>query len=171
MLTRLPFAVHTAEADTILLSLAEKQLSASSSAGARAWNSLYAFRIARDDFRGAAQALWSRLQRLKSQGEKVNDPTSRESEEMRRCWLALINVLACVGEKEAWVFGEGPVEKIQGSLGGTIFERKERKVITLEDVRKGYQEELDRVEAVQMGRFAFGGSNVAVGGVEAMDVL
>lgn len=102
---------------------------------------------------------------------------------MRRCWLALANCLSCVGEKEAWIFSEEVSSAPNGStyghnstLGKAGFAKngKERRVVTLEEIRKGYQEELDRVEAVSAGRFAFGVGEVgrgALGEGDAMDVL
>jgi len=64
----------------------------------------------------------------------------------------LINTLACCGKDEGWILA--PVE----GQGGP-----KRKIVTLEDVRREYQAELDRRSEIVQGRFAFGG--------EAMDVL
>ncbi|KAF2092979.1 hypothetical protein NA57DRAFT_48993 [Rhizodiscina lignyota] len=180
ILKTFPFSNLASEADSIILSLATKQLSAMTGLGARAWKSLYGFRISRNDFRGAAEALWCRLQRLRSSGEKAADPDSREGEEVRRLYLALANCLSCVDEAQAWIFAEevSPEPPRGGGLGAALgrsarlFERKERKIVTLGDVRKMYGEELDRVEAVSMGRFAFGGTGLdGAGGGEEMDVL
>jgi len=64
----------------------------------------------------------------------------------------LINTLACCGKDEGWILA--PVVS-QG--------RPRRKIVTLEDVRREYQSELDRRSEIVQGRFAFGR--------DAMDVL
>lgn len=179
LLIRLPFTTSTSEADSIIAGLASKSLSAASGVGARYHKALYAFRIAHGDYRGAAEALWYRLQRLRGSGEKVADPSSKEGEEMRRCWLALCNCLSCVEPAQAWIFSEDldASQGVNGFAGRTSFGKvgekrngKERSIVTLEDCRRGYQEELDRVEAVRMGKFAFVDENGGAAG-EEMDVL
>lgn len=60
--------------------------------------------------------------------------------------MQLINALACVDEKQAWVLAEEvkrPGRKSEGR----------RRVIRLEDVRRAYGEELDRINAVGRGEF------------------
>lgn len=85
----------------------------------------------------------------------------------------LINTLACCGADEGWILAE-PVEGAaqlmkEGKIGkgarGEV-RRAKRRIVTLEDVRREYQAELDRRSEIVQGRFAFG-----VGGGEAMDVL
>ncbi len=77
---------------------------------------------------------------------------------MQREYLALINLLACVQPEQAWILAKGS-RKEEGQQG------KKRKVVTLEDVRRGYQKELDRVAMIEGNMFSFGG------GGDEMDVL
>ncbi len=74
---------------------------------------------------------------------------------MLNAYLALINVLACVEKSQAWILADG----------GGPDEGRKRRVLTLDDVRAQYQGELDRVAAIESGRFAF------VGDGAEMDVL
>ena len=80
-----------------------------------------------------------------------------EGEEVLGEWLGVVNLMACVGEGEAWVLSGGEEEE-----GG-----KRRKVVTIGDVRRGYQEELDRRAVIEGGRFGILGG----GGGEEMDIL
>lgn len=185
-LERLPFTQTYDDADTILESLASKSLTAMAGQGARYHKALYALRVSRGDMRGAATVLWSRIVRLRSSTERVADPESAESQELLRCYLALINSLACVDQSQAWIFAEGKLgdkgrDSISGSGSGLDFgkpksgvaingrnkEGKERRVLTIQDIRAMYQQELDRLEAVSAGRYAFDGGE----GADAMDVL
>jgi nuclear pore complex protein Nup160 len=126
---------------------------------------LYAWRIRHSDFRGAASVSLERLQRLQTSSVGNNIPScdldDGEDEletPVTKQYLTLINALSCVDPKQAWVLAE-PVTKKNGVV-------EKRKVVTLEEARRGYQDELDRIERVQMGRFAFvGGEEVEMGGV------
>ena len=71
-------------------------------------------------------------------------------------YLLLINAMACVGKEEAWVIRE-PIAQKNGLINGTAKEKKEGKrgLVTLDDIRREYQEELDRLAALEHGRFAF----------------
>lgn len=62
-------------------------------------------------------------------------------------YLVLINVLACVGEGQAWV------------LAAEEGAEKKRRVVTLEEVRGAYQEELERRSVLESGRFALVGGD------------
>ena len=68
--------------------------------------------------------------------------------------LMLINALSCVGEKEAWVLADMP------ALYGNKGKGEKRKVVRLEDARRAYQGELDRIAAVANGQYAFCGGDV-----------
>lgn len=130
---------------------------------------LYAWRIRRGDFRGAAAVAYERLQKLQQLGngghgkgialrggkqgsaiggDELDTPVTRQ-------YLQLINALSCVEPEQAWILAE-PVGRKNGVL-------EKRRVITLEDTRRGLQEEMDRVEGLLRGRFSFVG-------VEAGDV-
>ena len=92
--------------------------------------------------RGAASTLMEQVEKSEVGGGKRRGGAEEEGE-----WLVLINALAVAGgdkDEEGWVFvgGEG-----QGQSG------KKRRVVMLEEVRRGYQEFLDRREGVERGRF------------------
>lgn len=127
---------------------------------------LYAWRIHRNDFRGAAAVSLERLQRLQQSGDgdKVSNhgPGADELETpVTRQYLQLINALSCVDPKQAWILSEPLPSKT--TTGGSHASGK-RKVVTLEDARKGYQEELDRIAAIENNQFAFAGG-------DEMDIL
>ncbi|KAK5241352.1 hypothetical protein LTR16_009470 [Cryomyces antarcticus] len=169
LLLSLPFTDLAADVDAILLSLCARTLNIAS--GPPYHKLLYAWRLQHGDFRGAAEALWDRLQRLRDSSAAAHDP----GEEMvTHAYLALINCLASVAPDQAWILVEGALEPAKGAggragkgkakLGAGGPMRKKRRVVTLEDVRREYQEELDRVAALEHGRFPFGGA-------DEMDVL
>ena len=157
-LISLPFPSSLAPSvDTVLATLARKQLSSpalDASGTAPAYDRiLYAWRISRDDYRGAASVLYERLERLKSaahaHGATVLDP---DDETLCEAYLVLINCLACCGREEGWILVDGDAE------GGA----KGRRIITLEDVRRSYQAELDRRSEMVQGRFALVGEEMDV---------
>lgn len=123
---------------------------------------LYSWRVARNDYRGAASVLMDRLQKLKHAGEgdkfvgedTLDTPVTKQ-------YLLLINTLSCVEPKQAWIFME---ELPPPNSRGTDFQA-ERKVVTLADLRKQYQDELDRIAAIQNNQFGF------EAGDDAMDIL
>lgn len=80
-----------------------------------------------------------------------------------------MNVLSCVEKENAWILAEQTEEEREarveearkrGKGAGGAQKKVElgprRQVVSLEDVRREYQEELDRVAMVGAGRFAFG---------------
>ncbi|RYP26887.1 hypothetical protein DL768_011503 [Monosporascus sp. mg162] len=115
---------------------------------------LYAWRVRRNDYRGAAAVLLDRIQKLRQLGEgdlvlaggdeggadALDTPVTRQ-------YLMLINALSCVDPKQAWVATEAPA----AAPGGV----SKRRVVTLADVRKEYQDELDRIAAIQNNQFGF----------------
>lgn len=118
---------------------------------------LYAWRIKRSDFRGAASVSLERLQRLQQSGE--GDIALGEDifdTAVTRQYIALINALSCVEPKQAWILVEELPRK--QSTGMKAVQHK-RKVVTLQDVRKEYQEELDRIAAIENNQFAFAGGD------------
>jgi nuclear pore complex protein Nup160 len=124
---------------------------------------LYAWRIKRGDFRGAAAISLERLQRLQQSGDGdraigddgLETPVTKQ-------YIALINALSCVDPKQAWILSEELPSKFGHSKRGA---QPKRKVVTLEDIRKEYQGELDRIAAIENDQFAFNGSG------DEMDVL
>ena len=125
---------------------------------------LYAWRIKRSDFRGAAAISLEMLQRLQQSGEGdralgddgLETPVTKQ-------YVATINALSCVDSKQAWILSEEPSRKLSGP-GSKNAAQPKRKVVTLDDIRKGYQEELDRIAAIENNQFAFAGG-------DEMDVL
>lgn len=79
------------------------------------------------------------------------------------CYLGIINTLACVGEGEQYILAEGRIEDGLIGGGGNGFgvgigkakKMLKRQVVTLEGLRKEYQAELDRVEAIERGAYPF----------------
>lgn len=128
---------------------------------------LYSWRIRRGDFRGAASVAYERLQKLqllssqdgKSSGMAIvmrNGQYERDEHAGRdeldtaitRQYLQVINALSCVEAEQAWIF----VEPVVGKKG---VEGK-RRVVKLGELRRELQEEMDRMEDLRRGRFAFG---------------
>lgn len=114
---------------------------------------LYSWRIKRSDFRGAAAVSYEHLQRLLQSGD-ANKPLSDDGLEtpVTRQYLALINALSCVDPKQAWILSDELPKK---TTPGVKPVQPKRKLVTLEDIRKSYQEELDRIAAIENNQFAF----------------
>jgi nuclear pore complex protein Nup160 len=116
---------------------------------------LYAWRIKHHDFRGAATISLERLQRLQqsSEGDRALRDDRLETPVTQQ-YVALINALSCVDPKQAWILSEELPKK--GPPGVKVVPPK-RKVVTLEEVRRLYQEELDRIAAIENNQFPFDG--------------
>lgn len=114
---------------------------------------LYAWRIKRNNFRGAAAILLERLQRLK--GTKDGDRREGDGFETQvtKGYLMLINALSCVDPNQAWILSEGTLGGRRGSAAGRGEEK--RKVLTLADLRGEYGGELDRIAAIENDQFGF----------------
>lgn len=125
---------------------------------------LYSIRIRRGDFRGAASAAYERLQKLQvlassdemtskivmRDGQFVMDEHKGRDEldtAVTRGYLQVINALSCVEREQAWIF----VEPVAGKKGG----EQKRRVLRLEELRRGLQDEMDRTEDLNRGRFPF----------------
>lgn len=118
---------------------------------------LYSWRIGRDDYRGAASCLWERLQALRQGAE------AGESEEVAELFLALLNVLALVEPDQAWILTRPPSARVTNAhqaraAGGEgrqdeVVPRAKRRIVTVEEVRALWQEELDRMADAEAGRF------------------
>lgn len=156
-LLKLPFPDYLIpEVDTLLVSLARKHLpfSVTPTQAPQYHQVLYTWRIRNNNFRGAAEILYERLQRLKQTTAKVFEP---DDETLVEAYLVLINTLACLGKDEGWILAEG--------IETPLAPKGKRKIVTLEDVRREYQSELDRRSEMQQGRFPL------LAGGDAMDVL
>lgn len=131
---------------------------------------LYAWRVKRGNWRGAAQVAFDRLERLKATGETTRVPSD---ERLVEAYLLLINSLACVAPEEAWVIREAQVVGPDGrperssangngsKSNGTGRGGSKRCVVSIEDVRREYQAELDRLAQLEQGDFAFSGEGEA----------
>lgn len=129
---------------------------------------LYAWRITHNDYRGAAAVLHDRLQKLRQAGEAdrvssggiagadvLDTPVTRQ-------YLMLINALSCVDPKQAWITVEDVAEVDTSADGDSVgvtakkngpTNRTKRRVVTLAELRRQYQAELDRVAAIQNNQF------------------
>ncbi|KAL8673373.1 MAG: hypothetical protein Q9168_002199 [Polycauliona sp. 1 TL-2023] len=126
---------------------------------------LAAWRLRDGDYRGAAEALYPQLQSTVSQHQKgkqkmgalakskmggsnsSGDGVAKGNTVVDDAFLSIINLMACIDDgesdtKEAWLLSSA--------------ERGKRKVVTIEEVRKGWQTELDRRSVVEGGRWGFG---------------
>ncbi|TGJ88161.1 hypothetical protein E0Z10_g536 [Xylaria hypoxylon] len=116
---------------------------------------LYSWRIKRNNYRGAASIILDRIQKLRLLGEG-DQFTSEDVLDtvITRQYLMLINVLSCVEQKQAWITAEEfPHPQAGTGKGDPVGGR--RKVVTLADIRKEYQDELDRIAAIQNDQFGF----------------
>ena len=132
----------------------------SSSQGPKYYEILSTWRLRHQDFRGAAEALLLRLLRLQVLSAKA-EGRGDGAESVLEGYLAVINVLACAGEE--WVLIGEDVEK-----GASDMKEGKRKLVTIQDMRRNYQKELDRRSMIENGRFGFGAPG-EVG--DAMDLL
>ena len=147
-LLALPFATLHQDVDSLLSEKARAELDLPLTVTARTvpfFKILYAWRLRHGDHRGAAAIL---IERLEARRQRQATAKSRvgggqkEAEKALDEYLVGINALAMVGGEEGgWVFVEGT--------------KGERKVVTLGDLRDRYQEEMDRVGILEMGRFEF----------------
>jgi len=128
---------------------------------------LAAWRLHHLDYRGAAAALLAYLQRIRRAARSHSFAKVGETDEVSATYLNIINLLACAGEDEAeaWVLTDawedvGGGKKVGGkeSAGKGIRtgEKKKRKLVTIKDVRAGYQRELDGRSVLESGRWGFG---------------
>lgn len=115
---------------------------------------LYSWRIKHNNFRGAASVILDKIQKLRLAGE--GDQISGEDvldTPVTKQYLLLINALSCVDAKQAWIFDEGIPT-------GDKDAPAKRKVVSLADIRKQYQDELDRIAAIQNNQFGFEAGDV-----------
>lgn len=149
-LTALPFPGLQDDIDDILAQRCKATMDVMS--GVPYHQILYSWRISHNDYRGAASVLLDRIHKLKHAGEgdkfvgddMLDTPVTKQ-------YLLLINALSCVDAKQAWIFSE---ELPPPNSRETNFQGK-RTVVTLADLRKQYQDELDRIAAIQNNQFGF----------------
>lgn len=114
---------------------------------------LYSWRIKHDNYRGAATVLFDRIQKLRlvGEGDKIAGDDTFDTPVTKQ-YLLLINALTCVEPKQAWIYDESGLDAPDGVA--------KRKLVTLADVRKQYQDELDRIAAIQNNQFGFEADDV-----------
>lgn len=158
-LTALPFSGMQEEVDSILQQKCRNTTDVIH--GTPYHQILYAWRITHNDYRGAAAVLHDRLQKLRQAGEgdSLNGDDVLDTAVTRQ-FLLLINALSCVDPKQAWI----TVEEAPSANGGAqdagadhngVTAKPKRKVVTLADLRRQYQAELDRIAAIQNNQFGF----------------
>lgn len=122
---------------------------------------LYALRVGRQDYRGAISVLMDRLRLVKKSSQARNDPRAAV---LRSTLLALINTLSCVAPDEAYVVTPivqdmADAMDIQQDGEGrdmeTGWKARKRIIITLEDLRREYQQLLDKCSRIERGDFDF----------------
>jgi nuclear pore complex protein Nup160 len=95
-----------------------------------------------------------RIHKLRNAGE--GDEATGEDildTPVTRQYLLLINALSCVEPKQAWIYDEVSTGFGQKDAG-------KRKVVSLADIRKQYQDELDRIAAIHNNQFGFDAGDV-----------
>ncbi|RKF83164.1 Nucleoporin NUP120 [Golovinomyces cichoracearum] len=116
---------------------------------------LYAWRIKYNNFRGAAAILLDRLRRLQLSKDADDMVESYQLETpVTQLYISIINTLCCVDPKQAWILFETEGLESHPHQG----QLPKRKVITLSDLRKEYQAELDRLAAIHSNQIQFEGS-------------
>ena len=166
-----PFLGLQAEVDEILETKCQKTVNMD--VGPAYHQILYGWRMKRGDFRGAAAILHDRLQRLQTASRPDTDTTA-----ITQGYLALLNTLASVDPAQAWILSNERRVDAEGTIFGSIKSQStsafapKRTVVTVDQIRKEYQEELDRIGRIENNQFAFPtAATVAVdGGDDEMDV-
>lgn len=209
-LLRYPFSLSDrlfSQVDAILAELATRQRSSSSFLGQATTSGptgtldygriLQAYRVTRNDFRGAAEIAYQTVCRIRDARDSpstrnydddsavdVDEEDDLQSRRLRNELLSLINLLACMEESEAYILvdqqpdiqrkssavrrqsvpdnaRDGTGLNFSASAGPDSrinLESKyaKRVLITLEDLRREYQAELDRVSKLQRGDWEYG---------------
>lgn len=127
-------------------------------------NVLHAWRLGQKDYCGAVQVL---LQQMKLVKQLLDARSDEDALDLRNMLLAAINALACAPDDEAYVltYSENayPVEDATEATGvdDTIegqpakFKPTPQAVLTLRELRRDYQNLLDRHSRIERGDFDF----------------
>lgn len=125
---------------------------------------VHAIRLSQNDYRGAVSALFDQLKLIKRSGRARNDP---QSTEIRRALLALINAMTCIAPEEAYILAEVDDElpnltsahsedmEMKDADDSTKSRKRRRIIITLDDLRRDYQQLLDKCSRIERGDFEF----------------
>lgn len=172
LLQRLPLDQHchtTRAVDGHLTTLAQKQASVpglssrtlADNNGADYWKILYALRLGRQEYRGAVSVLMKRLNTVKESSHARNDPRAMV---LRNTLLAIINTLSCMAPEEAYIVTTIPESAVNTMDFGqdadgrdmqTGWKARTRVIITIEDLRREYQQLLDKCSRIERGDFEF----------------
>jgi nuclear pore complex protein Nup160 len=150
ILQALPWNTHPELAyhmDQHLVGLTQKQTSLAG--GVDYLGVTYAMRIAQRNYRGAVTVLYERLLLVRQSGRARHDP---QATALRHVLLSLVNVMASVAPQEAYIVAEPAKEKHADAEQQS---KRRRIIITLEDLRKEYQQVLDRCSRIERGDFDF----------------
>lgn len=148
-LIALPFPGLQEEVDDILFQKCKSTMEVTR--GTPYHKILYAWRITHNDYRGATAVLHDRLQKLRQAGEGDNlGGADVLDTAVTKQFLLLINALSCVDPKQAYITVEEVADDSMHEKG------PKRKVVTLAELRKQYQAELDRIAAIQNNQFGLG---------------
>ncbi|KAL8905983.1 MAG: hypothetical protein Q9207_002314 [Kuettlingeria erythrocarpa] len=122
---------------------------------------LAAWRLRHGDFRGAAAALYPQMAQVKQKGTRGAESVLRfklpsegdevGSRRLDELYLTVINLLACIGSEESDTHEKRSEAWLLSAVDGG-----KRRVVSIEDVRKGWQKELDRRSVVEGGKWGFG---------------
>jgi nuclear pore complex protein Nup160 len=156
-LLSLPFTTLKKEIQEVLSEKAQSEIDLPISATPTIpyFKILYAFHLRHKDYRSAASVLVSRLEsryerRVKGAANSRFLSSKLEAEKSLDEYLVGINALALLDaqdgqdDDEAWVF-------VEDGLGDR--EVKKRRVMQLKGLRERYQAEIDRVGAIEMGKW------------------
>ncbi|KAL8948145.1 MAG: hypothetical protein Q9222_005644 [Ikaeria aurantiellina] len=140
---------------------------------------LAAWRLRQGNFQGAAATLYKHLQTYQKRAPnpsggpkfKLGDigSDSQDTVEDRgldEAYLSVINLLACVnGETDQAGKVNNDMNTHDEAWLLSAANGAQRKIVTIADVRKGWQKELDRRSVIESGQWGFG-----LGNEEAMDL-
>ncbi|KAF3939503.1 hypothetical protein ABW19_dt0207406 [Dactylella cylindrospora] len=101
----------------------------------------YAWREARGNRRGASSALYDYLKKL--QGCLTNNQRYT-GKDVRDAYLALLNVLSLVPKEQAYVFTRLHAEQESSGVHFVDGTKLKRRVVTIDNIREEYQEEMRR---------------------------
>ncbi|SLM36783.1 hypothetical protein LPUS_06463, partial [Lasallia pustulata] len=115
---------------------------------------LHAMRVVQDDYRGAVGVLFDRLKIVRRSARARSDPQSLE---LRNVLLTLINAMSCVSPDETYIVTDldGSVQDNGGAISQNGKMARKRIIVTLDDLRKEYQQVLDRCSRIERGDFDF----------------
>lgn len=180
LLQSLPWAMHphlAHQLDQHLVSLSKKQTTTNTRTSE--WSPtggevdyldiIHAIRVSHKDYRGAVTVLFDRLRLVQRSARARHDP---QATVLRQVLLALINAMACVAPEEAYILVDEdtkPQPNYQQTTGNDTTmagaehhdgdaarpKKKRRIIITLEDLRKEYQQVLDKCSRIERGDFDF----------------